>query len=120
MTANKKGIQELVNLRPAVRTIGKPTRVRITTIWPGTRDRLAWKRFLDEHEIYEHHTVYPMVETFLVAAVTLGHKTLRTLRHKTMGPKRRDVTPVRKKNYNSKREDNKGEDQPEDERNVIL
>ena len=29
----------------------------------------------------------------------------------------RDVTPVRKKNYNSKREDNKGEDQPEDERN---
>ena len=25
-----------------------------------------------------------------------------------------------KKNYNSKREDNKGEDQPEDERNVIL
>ena len=28
-----------------------------------------------------------------------------------MGPKRRDVTPVRKKNYNSKREDNKGEDQ---------
>ena len=69
----------------------------------------AW-RFLDEHEIYEHHTVYPMVETFLVAAVTLGHKTLRTLRHKTMGPKRRDVTPVRKKNYNSKREDNKGED----------
>ena len=24
----------------------------------------AW-RFLDEHEIYEHHTVYPMVETFL-------------------------------------------------------
>ena len=25
-----------------------------------------------------------------------------------------------RKNYNSKREDNKGEDQPEDERNVIL